>query len=332
MSSNLYELLQRHPHLLNSNTLVLGAAAELPPTWQESVRTQGLQILSWDLQTCQSYAPLSAPQITHALPDSQHLTADKSIILLWPKAKPLALALLSKIAEQHSNCYVVGTNDAGGKSIHKAAHELIHSATKLDSARHCSLWQLELKPQASTNWLKLAKSFNYLNHAYLTLPGVFNHGALDTGTAVLLEYLPAPREGKLLDLGCGSGVIGLSMKAREPSLEVVLADVDALALQSTGLNAARLGLDVEIVASNGLNQIDGRFDYIVTNPPFHQGKDTNYSFAKTLFMQAKQHLSTDGQLWLVANRHLNYEDWAREHFASVQIMAQEQGFKLLCLA
>lgn len=328
---NHYQLLLRHPQLLDSDTLIVGAAAELPPEWRSLVQQQNVKILTWDWQTAQAYQPLSEPQVTYALPEAQHFTATKKIILLWPKAKPLALALISKIAEQASECWIVGENDAGGKSIHKAVSALTSEVIKVDSARHCSFWKLSLKPQQSTNWLSLAKSFNYLEQSYLTLPGVFNHGKLDIGTALLLEYLPAPRTGKLLDLGCGSGVIGLSMKAREPKLEVTLTDVDAFALQSTRLNAARLGLAAEVLASDGLAQVTGKFDYIITNPPFHQGKDTSYLFARQLFAQAKQHLVNDGQLWLVANRHLPYEDWAREYFANVEIMAQEQGFKLFCI-
>lgn len=326
---NHYQLLLRHPQLLDSNTLIIGAAAELPPQWHTLVQQQGVQILTWDWQTAQAYAPLAEPQVTFAVPNSQHLANAQRIILLWPKAKPLALTLIKKIAEQHTECWIVGANDAGGKSIHKATAELAAVASKEDSARHCSLWKLELKPQPAVNWLSLAQSFHYLDNAYLTLPGVFNHGQLDTGTAVLLEYLPAPRTGKLLDLGCGSGVIGLSMKARENALDVTLADVDALALQSTRLNAARLGLSVEVLASDGLAEVSGKFDYIVSNPPFHQGKDTNYGFAQQLLAQAQQHLVHEGQLWLVANRHLPYEEWAKEHFANVEVMAQERGFKII---
>lgn len=329
MSQNLYQLLLRHPQLLDQNTLIVGAAADVPPQWHSLVRSQNIQILTWDWQTAQAYAPLTEPQITFSLPDATQLAQAQRIILLWPKAKPLALALLKKIAVHHKECWVVGANDTGGKSIHKATQALITAAHKDDSARHCSLWKLDLKPVDDFNWLTLAHSFNVQNNAYLTLPGVFNHGSLDTGTALLLEYLPAPRSGKLLDLGCGSGVIGLSMKAQENALDVTLADVDAFALQSTRLNSARLGLTAEVLASDGLAQITDKFDYIVTNPPFHQGKDTNYKFARELFSSAKQHLVNDGQLWLVANRHLPYEIWASEYFSNIEIMAQENGFKII---
>ena len=111
---------------------------------------------------------------------------------------------------------------------------------------------------------------------------------------------------------------------------MLFRSVDAFALQSARLNSMRLQLPAEVLASDGLSQVEGEFDYIFTNPPFHQGKETDYQFARQMFSQAKQHLTQDGQLWLVANIHLSYEDWANEHFSNVEVMAQEKGFKLIC--
>lgn len=332
MSANLYEMLLRHEQLLGPDTLIIGAESELPAGWSALLRNSGARLLSWDLLTINAHRPLTEPQVRFAIPEVRDGETAKRVILLWPKSKPQAMALLNIIAATQPSCYVIGANDAGGKSIGNNAQELCQSVEKIDSARHCTLWELSLKPRGTTNWLSYAQSFKYLEQSYITLPGVFNHGKLDIGTSILLEYVPPPARGKVLDMGCGSGVIGLSLKIRQPQLAVTLADVDALALQSARLNCARLNLNAEVIASDGFENIKGRFDFIFTNPPFHQGKETDYAFARNLFAQAAQYLTHDGQLWLIANRHLPYEDWAAEYFSSVQIMAQEQGFKLLCVS
>lgn len=331
MSANLYEMLLRHPQLLDQHTLILGAEFELPAGWTALLRSSGATLLSWDWLTVQQHRPLEEPQVRFCLPESRDAEPFRRLILLWPKAKPQALALLRLAAAHIRECWIIGANDAGGKSIGKAVGDLCTEVSKTDSARHCTLWQATLQPQPALNWLTTAQSFRYAGQSFMTLPGVFSHGKLDTGTAVLLEHLPPPAHGRLLDLGCGSGVIGLSMKAQQPKLKVTLADIDAFALHSARLNATRLGLEAEVSASDGLAQISGRFDFIFTNPPFHQGKETDYAFARNLFVQAARHLTADGQLWLVANRHLAYEDWAGEYFRDVQLLAQQQGFKLLCI-
>lgn len=330
MSTAVYELLLRHPDLITANTLIVGAESDLPATWQALLKNSGAQLLTWDWLTAQAHRPLAEPQVRFAIPQSGDFSG-KQVILLWPKAKQQAQALIQLMATQVSECWIVGANDAGGKSIGKACAALSDSAEKTDSARHCTLWQLQLKTVTEFNWLKLAQSFNCQQHAFMTLPGVFNHGKLDTGTALLLEHVPAPAHGKLLDLGCGSGVIGLSMKAAEPALDITLADIDAFAIRSSQLNSARLNLPATILASDGLSNLEGKFDYLFSNPPFHLGKGTDYEFARRLFSEAHQHLTRDGQMWIVANRHLPYEDWAAEQFRQVEIMVQDKGFKLLCV-
>ena len=328
--SNEYQALLRHPDLLGPDTCVLGAGDDFPGDWTALIRESGAQIHSWDWLTCEAYRRAGI-EATFGLPQETALEG-KMVVLLWPKSKVLAQALLARLQGLAIRVVAVAANDAGGKSIGKAAADYTTSAVKTDTARHCAIWELMLKPATDDfNWLRLAKSFSYEERAFMTLPGVFSHGQLDTATSVLLEHIPAPAKGRILDLATGSGVIGLTYKIRNPDLDITLSDTDAFALRSCELNSVRLQAPAAILASDGLKQVEGKFDYILTNPPFHQGKDTDYRFAMELFRHAREHLVRDGQLWVVANRHLAYEEWAKEAFAQVEVMTQEQGFKLICL-
>ena len=331
--SNVYDALLRHPMLLTSNTTILGNEAQLSGPWLEHVKTHNIKISTTDWLTAQAYREhISDDDIAFGPTDVSTLK-DKVVILLWPKSKVEGLTLLTMLASVATSCYVVAANDAGGKSIKSATKEIANDCTKIDSARHCGFWSLDFKPtDVAPNWLKYARSFTADERSFLTLPGVFGHGKLDKGTALLLENIPAPAHGRILDLGCGSGVIGLTMKVRNPKLDVILTDVDALALRSAELNSVRLGQTVEILASDGLEDVSGRFDYIFSNPPFHQGKRTDYDFALRLFRDARRQLTRDGQVWIVANRHLGYEEWAAESFNKVDVMVQAHGFKLLCVS
>lgn len=73
---------------------------------------------------------------------------------------------------------------------------------------------------------------------------------------------------KVLDLGCGSGAIGLALKSKFPTLDVLLVDISSDALDVSRLNAKNLGLDVEFLQSDMLDSVDGKFDIIVSNPPY----------------------------------------------------------------
>ncbi|MEK9711241.1 MAG: class I SAM-dependent methyltransferase [Thalassolituus sp.] len=330
--SNVYELLLRHPQLLDRNTTIIGSEAQLPAGWGAQAQASGVQLLSPDFLTANAWkqAGVTGDNISFAVPETQAITS-RRVILLWPKAREAGQALVDMLGDAPSECFIVGANDAGGKSINNAVKKQVESVTKIDSARHCCLWQVKLKaPATAPNWLRTARSFKCGDLSFMTLPGVFGHGKMDKGTALLLEHIPAPAHGRIIDLGCGSGVIGLTMKQRSPALDVTLTDTDAMALRSAGLNSTRLGLTAEIYASDGLKQTNGRYDYVFSNPPFHQGKRTDYAFADDLFREAKTHLTRDGQLWIVANRHLAYEEWAEEAFQQVEVMVQADGFKLIC--
>lgn len=328
--SNEQQLLLRHSLWQQPNTQVLCGHQSLDPDFAAVLRQHKVSVISWDFSTQQSFQSQHI-HCQHGVPDPQSLTAD-TIVLMWPKSKALAQALLDCIAAMPTGAQqvlAVAANDAGGKSIGSAAQKAGHNAEKLDSARRCSLWRIQLTARPAFNWLKYAGSFSVEQQSFMALPGVFSYDRLDQGTAVLLEHLPAPATGHLLDLGCGAGVIGLTFKARSPELQVTLSDIDALALRSAELNSLRQQLQAQVIASDGLQQLQQRYDYIISNPPFHQGKSTDYQFAERLFADAKQHLTKDGQLWIIANRHLPYEDWAQQHFARVEIMVQSNGFKLL---
>lgn len=343
MKSDPYGLLERHADILSapndSDSLPLLITGELPQQtdWLTDDIRRHLRVATWNLQVAEFFGQQlpSNDEIFFGCP-TQFPERTARCLLVWPKSKHLAQSLIRWLHQFQTETYVLGANELGGKSVGKHVQPTAN-AEKIDSARRSSLWQLNWKndPQRSTshfNWLAESDSFRYGHSNYITLPGVFNCGALDDGTALLLGELPDLKGTTLLDLGCGSGVIGLSLKQRYPSLNVVLSDLDAMAIRSTQLNAARLQLDVSVLASDCLRGIQGRFDHIITNPPFHSGKNRDFGFAQALFSQGKRHLTSRGKIWVVANRQLPYEGWAQDHFEVVDILSQSNGFKVICLS
>ena len=329
MSAAPYELILRHPDLLQEDTLILSGEPRIPGPFLQALRDSRATLHTWDWMThCAALRP-DDERLRFGVPDIAALAGFSRVVLIWPKSKVLALALVGLACEAGLPVMAIGANDAGGKSIGSACKALT-SAERLDSARHCSLWEL-IPTQAATgefNWIRLARAFQYQHLNLLSLPGVFSHGSLDQGTALLLQHLPR-QKGNLLDIGCGSGVIGLSQKQQNPQLALTLVDTDAFALKSAALNCARLGVDATILPSDGFSAVKGRFDTIVSNPPFHTGKETDYRFAQQLLSECAAHLKPQGSLWLVANRHLPYEEWATQHFGTVDMIDQGYGFKVI---
>jgi len=145
------------------------------------------------------------------------------------------------------------------------------------------------------------------------LPGVFSANELDSGTSLLLSTLTSPIQGKVLDVGCGVGVIGSMIKKHHPKADVTMTDIHAMAIQSARQTLVENQLEGNVIASDVFSHIEGKFDLIISNPPFHDGIDTAYRAVKELIQQAKWHLTAGGELRIVANAFLPYPDLLAQH-------------------
>ena len=258
----------------------------------------------------------------------------EAAVLFLPKSRELTDYLLHALAARLPGAplYLVGEKRAG---VERAARQLADygQPRKLDSARHCQLWQIEVAQAPAEPVLDSLARHYALPLAdgpltVVTLPGVFSHGRLDQGSALLLEHLDHLPAGPLLDFGCGAGVIGALLKRRYPHSPVHLLDVDAFALASSRLTLAANGLQAELLAGDGIRAAPGDLAAIISNPPFHHGVHTDYQASETLLREAARHLREGGELRLVANSFLKYPPLIEQHLGACQTLAEGQGFKV----
>ncbi len=164
---------------------------------------------------------------------------------------------------------------------------------------------------------------------FQTDAGVFSKGELDTGTRLLLNALPDTLSGELLDLGCGWGPIGISLKACFPEVRVTMADVNLRALEWSRKNAEANRVEVSCVESDGMAALKGRrFDAVITNPPIRAGKQVIYQ----MFADAAAALNPGGSLFLVIRKQQGAESalrYLKTLFASVEKLDRSGGFWVL---
>ena len=162
-------------------------------------------------------------------------------------------------------------------------------------------------------------------------PGVFAWDRLDDGTAALVDAMEIKTGDIVLDLGCGTGLAGLSCARQASRGQVVLVDADVRAVESARrtLEADETAKGEVLVSDCGSGVLDRHFDVVVTNPPFHQGVGVNYQVAHQFVRDAAQVLRPGGRLFLVANRFLRYGDLIRETFGDVAVAYADNRYHVL---
>ena len=162
---------------------------------------------------------------------------------------------------------------------------------------------------------------------FTTDAGVFSRDGLDKGTELLLNALP-PLAGRVLDLGCGWGAVGVSLGARYPELTIVMTDINARAAALARRNLAANGVRAEVVQGDGFEAVTGRFDAIVTNPPIRAGKAVIYG----LFARARDFLKPGGALYVVIRKQQGAPSalkYLKEIYAGAEIVDRGSGFHVI---
>jgi len=172
--------------------------------------------------------------------------------------------------------------------------------------------------------------FEYRGHTlrFTTDAGVFSKGELDNGTRILLKAMPEKMQGRVLDLGCGWGPVGVSLGKTFENVSIVMSDVNERALELAKSNASHNGVKADGILSDGLEQVEGVFDYIITNPPIRAGKQVIYR----LFLQSRDQLSKQGELYIVIRKQQGAESaikYLKTLFDQVDTIEKSGGFWII---
>lgn len=253
-----------------------------------------------------------------------------TLIYYWPKNKPEAQFQLMNILSlmpSGVDVFVVGENRSGVRSAEQMLADYA-PLNKVDSARRCGLYHGRLEKQPRFSLESWWAEYSIDDLTIKTLPGVFSRDGLDVGSQLLLSTLTPHTKGKVLDVGCGAGVLSAALASHSPKVRLTLCDVSAPAVEASRATLAANGLEGEVFASNVFSEVKGRFDMIMSNPPFHDGMQTSLDAAQTLIRGAVRHLNSGGELRIVANAFLPYPKILDETFGFHDVIAQTGRFKV----
>ena len=177
--------------------------------------------------------------------------------------------------------------------------------------------------------LVIDREFELQNHA-----GLFSRDRLDRGSRLLIQQLPGgDADLRIVDLGCGNGVIGIAAAALNPRARLLFSDESYLAVDSARNNfEAAFGRLREVrfsVDDSIRGEADASADLVLVNPPFHQQHALGDAVAWQMFRQARRVLVKGGALMVVGNRHLAYHAKLKKLFGNVEVLDSDSKFVVL---
>lgn len=225
------------------------------------------------------------------------------------------------------------SNLEGAKTLEGDLAALMGQVTSV-SKNKCRAFWARVEPgrvdaALQAEWLGADAPRPVADGRFMSRPGLFAWDRIDAGSRLLAENLPAGLSGRVADLGAGFGYLSDEVLSRYPAVtQLDVIEAEQRALDMARLNLARYGERVAFHWLDATGPLPGRYDAIVSNPPFHIDRADRHDIGQAFIRSAAAALAAGGQLWLVANRHLPYEDTLTAAFKSVATIAQNNFFKV----
>lgn len=283
-----------------ARVLVVGAGdAGLTTT----LAARGAQVTSWDR--------VAGPG-RKATPWPPAGEVDEALLRL-PRARAsfeMALHAIAARLAVGGTLWVFGKNDEGIRSAPGRIEVLFDDVRVADARAHGRVFCARRKDDLADLKAALAEwravdtvALPGGERPWVSYPGLFARGGVDAATAFLLETLPRLPEGcRVLDYGCGTGIIGAALEQRGERMELDQLDADALAVEAARENVPRartwLGCALGDVPANI------RWHRVVSNPPIHEGVLRSYRVLEELAAALAGRLERDGEAWLVCQRQV----------------------------
>jgi 16S rRNA (guanine1207-N2)-methyltransferase len=221
---------------------------------------------------------------------------------------------------------VDGQKEDGIEAILKALRGAFEIAGSYAKAHGKLVWleRPERLPDAVLGWMPEPAE---TEEGYLTVPGGFSADGPDRGSEILVALVPG-LAGRVADLGAGWGYIAgevLAEQAGIETLDLIEADHEMLQAAAANIDDPRARFHWADVTRF---EPEAAYDAILANPPFHAGRRADPSLGRAFIAAAARMLTPRGRFFMVANRHLPYEDALKAAFGTGRLLGELEGYKI----
>ncbi len=279
-----------------------------------------------DARQCSPLVPEAA-----ALEDCPDASQDEVIIAAPPgsQERRYVLAQALRCLKPGGRLVAMAPNKLGGQRL-KSELEALNCQPAITSKSHHRIAVCkrpaeidDLKQSIEDNGARLDEDLGLW-----TWPGVFSWNRPDPGSLRLIDALP-DLAGRGADLGTGLGLLAHRVLQSDTVTELTLIDLDRRAVEMAWRNVGDDRIKVKWADVRKLGDTLTGLDFIVMNPPFHETGVEDKGLGRAFIKQAARMLRPGGVMWMVANRHLPYEDVLSQSFKSSKSAVEDGGYKII---
>lgn len=321
-----------HPFLTGAITwsdscLFLRARAGKIP---DGIKTQNIDCV-------QSFKPFADELQRSGFPLLEAVDKKYPLVLVLPppqrdEARALFVQALQH-AEEDGTVVVSMENNEGAKSGEKDLRQLAPDLQSVSKNKCRIFWvrKRQLNEALMHAWSMQDAPRLLDTTGFISRPGIFAWNRIDAASKLLAGYLPEDLSGRGADFGAGFGYLAHAVLMRNKNIEAMdIFEAEARALECARLNLARFETATKLAChwQDVTQGIKGLYDFVVSNPPFHAGHAEVQAIGQAFINVAAESLRPGGRFYMVANRHLPYEESLRNHFSSIEVLAVEDGYKV----
>ncbi|XBC43575.1 MAG: 16S rRNA (guanine(1207)-N(2))-methyltransferase RsmC [Buchnera aphidicola (Meitanaphis flavogallis)] len=264
------------------------------------------------------------------LEDKQIILNSNLILYFWPTSKFEAIFHLKRILSflsEKNHIFLIGEKRSGIQTAKKLLKTWIH-LEKIDSAKHCHLFSGKIIVKPKFKFENFIYQQTWKEICIKTIPGVFSYNKIDIGSQLLISTFSKSIQGNILDIGCGSGILSVSLAKQSSKVKLTLVDTHIAALVSSQLTLECNDIIGDIFPSDVYSNIHKKFNFIMSNPSFHCNSKINLSFISTIIKDSVRYLKKQGEIRIVVNSSISCDQFFKYAFVKYNILKENTKFKV----
>lgn len=252
------------------------------------------------------------------------------IVFFWIKNKTesiFQLTYILSIIQKNKKILIIGKNKFGIKSITKKMHEWMY-IKKILYKKKCTVYLSYKKKKVNFALKNFFKKHILYNQIIITLPGVFGYKKIDPGSILLISTFNKSIQGKVLDVGSGSGILSVMLHKKNSNIKLTLIDNNSTALLCSRYSLKENKIIGNVFYSNLFSHVQEKYNFIISNPPTHYGNLNNLKIVHELIKQSVNFLHKNGELRIILHSNISCTEILLQEFGNYKILKQKNHYKV----